>query len=151
MEKTYKVYPALFEDVNSGWVWISENIISERGIVKIERRDNGKSVFCEAIPMDENFLRHYNDKKSRRIDIDGDAKNNVVINGWYRKKLGITKSLKKQRDYQLAIIPCNCTPEWLAGWRVMWHHPQVVVRTTLILAAISVGLAAISIWKSMCD
>ncbi len=55
----YKVYAALKDDINSGWVWVGGFDGTQRSIIKIKNEENGKSVYCEFLKIDENFKKQY--------------------------------------------------------------------------------------------
>lgn len=46
----YRVFTALKEDINSGWIWIENPIIKERTVIKITNLDTGDNdthLFCD--------------------------------------------------------------------------------------------------------
>lgn len=53
----YKIYAALMDDINSGWVWVGGFSGEQRSIVKLKNKSNDRSVFCEALRIDKNFLK----------------------------------------------------------------------------------------------
>ena len=78
----YKILASLFEDMNEGWVWVSDLDIPQRSIIKVTNKANKKSAYCEYLKIDENYTTRYND--SPRIFIDPSQKiingNNIDIN-----------------------------------------------------------------------
>ena len=132
----YKVFTALKEDINSGWVWICDKTISERAIVKIRKINSKKRIYCEALSIDENFLREYNTMP--RIFIKNPS-SSIVVNSWYRKQLG---NIKPQSECDLAIKKVDNT---YGKIRASLKHPQVAVRMTTKIALWSVVLAILSI------
>ena len=135
-----KVFASLSEDINNGWLWVPEHVVKNRSVVKIKdlEPDSGKSVFCEAIPIDENFISRYN--KSELTHEIKDKKASIVINGWYRKKLGIWEIQQEEQNFQITVAD-NC---W-GHIRASLHHPQNVVRLAVTLAIISVILGIMSL------
>ncbi|MFZ1745369.1 MAG: hypothetical protein WBO24_12500 [Nitrospirales bacterium] len=140
----FKVYAAMHEEMNEGWVWLTGSGFVPRSIIKITNKANKKSVFCECLEIEENFTKKYN--HSPRVPIDPNEPT-AVINAWYRKRLGNIATKKK---YDLQICEAN---GWWGKFRASAQHPQVVVRLATSLAAISVvlgifgvGLGALSIY-----
>lgn len=131
-----KVLAAAREDMNEGWVWLSDHDFPPRSIVRIKNKSNKKKVFCEALEIDENFLKQYN--QPPRININPDE-STMVINSWYRKRLG---SIQKKAFHELEISEANC---WYGKFQACIGHPQVVVRLATWLGIISVGLGILSI------
>lgn len=91
-----KVFASLSEDINNGWVWVPEILIGERTVVRVKNSDLGKVVFCEALQIGDNYLKRYN-KNDRTYRINN-KNESILMSEWYRKKLGIPKSLQ----------PCFC-------------------------------------------
>lgn len=140
----YKVVAALQMDINQGWVWLTGSGFDQRSIVKITNKANNKSVYCERLEIDENFIKEYN--KSSRVNIDP-KEETAVINAWYRKKLG---DITTKASHDLLIVEAN---GWCGKLKANISHPQVVVRLATWLAFISVGLGIIGIglgWISIC-
>jgi len=135
-----KLFVALREDTQQGWVWLENSSFSMRSIVKIQNTENGKSVYCEALQIDKNFLRTYNQKPRYNIT---DAKNTLVISGWYRAKLG---DLQPQTDMPLVITSCN---SWFGKFMACIHHPQIIVRVAAWLGLISAVLGLLGVIISL--
>jgi len=95
-----QVYGSLAEDINNGWVWVPETIINQRNVIKLTNVDTGKSIYCEALQIGDNFLARYNDGK-RTFPIQNND-NSIVINEWYRKKLKITAT-QEQHNFNISI------------------------------------------------
>jgi len=131
-----KLFAALREDAQQGWVWLQDSSLPPRSVVKISDPENGKSIYCEALQIDENFLLSYN--QGRRIPISH-PKSTLVINDWYRTKLG---GLSTQTDVVLAVKPCN---SWKGHTMACIHHPQIIVRVAAWLGIISVILGLIGV------
>jgi hypothetical protein len=140
----FTVYASLLEDINTGWVWLSNASFPPRCIIKITNPVARRSVYCEALQMDANFLAHYN--QSPRLHIS-DCASAIVMNEWYRAKLG---SLNTQSVCRLDVEQANNVCGQL---RACLQHPQIVVRLatwlaimSLVLGAIGVVLGVISLW-----
>ena len=138
--KSFRLFAALHEDIAEGFVWLQQEGLPARGIVKIARRSNGaKSIFCEALQLEKNFLTRYNNDRERRCKIRSDDETSaLVVNHWYRAKLGKPgPPLETKTDYQLEITPANSLPGRLCA---CVQHPQLVVRVATWLGAIGIGL-----------
>ena len=131
-----RVYAALSNDVNQGWVWIGlKSQLPHRSIVRMVARNSGKSAFCEVLSIDSNFLRAYNKPPRISIKIPEES---LVAPEWYREKLGI-----KTRSYaEIDVEPANHA---LGMFRACMDHPQVVVRLAAVLAVLSVLLGVVGV------
>ena len=131
-----RIFAALREDIQQGWVWLQIPNLPSRSIVKITNPNNGKSIYCEALQIDQNFLDFYN--QPNRIAIS-DPQNALVISGWYRAGLG---DLSTKSDVHLCVNPCNLS--W-GKLRACLHHPQIIVRVAAWLGLISVALGLVGV------
>jgi hypothetical protein len=140
-----KLFAALNEDAHQGWVWLQDSSLPTRSVIKITNLTNRKTIHCEALQIDDNFLSAYNQLPRISISKPDSA---IVIGGWYRASLG---GLTTQEDVQLAIRSCN------SMWgRLMAciDHPQAVVRVAAWLGLVSVGLGLLGVVLgalSFCD
>ena len=132
----YKVLASTRSDMNEGWVWLSNHDYAPRSIIKIKNKSNGTVVYCEALEIDDNFTKEYN--QSPRVNIDPTEKT-IIINGWYRKRLG---GIKTKESHDLEISEGNGL--W-SKFRASIGHPQVVVRLASWLGVISVALGVLGI------
>lgn len=132
-----KIYAALREDAQQGWVWLQNSNLPARSIIKITSPNNCKSIYCEALQIDENFLDYYN-SNPKTIEIK-DPQNALVISGWYRAALG---DIPTKSEVNLCIRPCNCL--W-GKFKACTNHPQVVIRVAAWLGAIGLFLGLIGI------
>jgi len=137
VEIRYKIFFSLFEEMNSGWVWIGTPKVNQRAIIKITNKENGKKIYCEALLIDNNFLNKYNNVP--RIFIEN-SDNPIVINEWYRKKLG---NIEAQSEYDLEIEEKDNL--W-GKLRACSHHPQIIVRTSTWLCIISAILGLLGLF-----
>lgn len=127
-----RVFASLADDINNGWVWVPENVVVQRNVIKLQNLDSGKTVFCEALQIGENFISRYNDaEKTFRIT---DKDKAIVINEWYRNKLGITKT-QQEHGFKITV-----TDNPWGHIRASLHHPQIVVRISIELAILGVLL-----------
>jgi len=131
-----KIYAALDEDAQQGWVWLQDTKLKPRGVVKITNPSTGKSIHCEALQIDKNFLERYN--KKPRVPIKAPA-SALVMGAWYRANLG---GLVPQTDVPLKITSCW---SWLAQFKACTDHPQVVVRLAAWLGALGLLLGIIGL------
>lgn len=60
----YRVLAAIRDDLNQGWVWVTNSGLDSRSVVKITNKKNGKSVYCECLEIDDNYLLNYNNPPS---------------------------------------------------------------------------------------
>lgn len=133
------VFASLSEDINNGWVWLPEAFIPKRIVVKVQNLDNKKCVYCEALPIGNNFVKRYNNADGTyKIE---DPNSCIVLNEWYREKLGIDSTQIEQKfKVTLADNP-------FGHFRASFSHPQIVVRLAMELALIGLILGIISLWK----
>jgi hypothetical protein len=129
-----KIYTAQNADVNQGWVWLGRSDLSHRSIVRLFSADTRKSVYCEVLTIDDNFLRSYN--QPSRIQI-AESQSALVIAEWYRMRLG---GLKTLTEADIEVTPANGV---CGRVRACLDHPQVVVRLAVILALWSFVLGVI--------
>ncbi len=141
-----KIFAAREEDAHQGWVWLQEVSLPARSVVKITNRNSKKTVYCEAMQIDTNFLKLYN--QSPRISIKEPA-NALVIGAWYRAGLG---GIQSQSDVALEVSACN---SWWGRFKACTGHPQVVIRLAawlggigLVLGVVGLILGIISIWPT---
>ncbi|WP_435627452.1 hypothetical protein [Candidatus Ferrigenium straubiae] len=131
-----KLFAALREDTQQGWIWLQDANLPVRSIVKITNPANGKCIYCEALQIENNFLRGYN--QSPRISIT-DPQAALVIGGWYRAALG---NLSTQVDIPLNIKPSN---GWWGKFKACIDHPQIIVRVAAWLGAIGLFLGIVGL------
>ena len=129
-----KIFAAREEDAHQGWVWLQNPNFSTRSIIKITNPKNGQCVYCEALQIESNFLKKYN--QPPRIPID-EPTSALVIGEWFRDGLG---GLETQFEFPLQIVQCNSS--W-ARFRACTHHPQIIVRVAAWLGGIGLVLGLI--------
>lgn len=132
----YKVLAATRADMNEGWVWLSNHKYDPRSIIQIRNELNKAVIYCEALEIDDNFIKEYN--QIPRVPINGNE-NTIVMNGWYRNRLG---GIEKKQNHDLVVSEAN---GFWGKFRASTGHPQVVVRLATWLAVISVALGLVGI------
>lgn len=105
-------------------------------MVKITNSTNRKSVYCEALQIDTNFLEKYNQPPRFTIT---DPAASLVVSDWFRAKLG---GLATQSDASLTIKPSEC---WWGKFKVCTDHPQIVVRVAVWLGATGLFLGIVGL------
>jgi hypothetical protein len=131
----FKIYVAQSTDVNQGWIWLGSRDLPHRTIVRLSARDTGGTVYCEALSIDDNFLRSYN--RPPRITIT-DPLSALVVAEWYRKCL----RLEARTEAEIDVEPAN---HLFGKLHACLDHPQIVVRIAVILGMWSVVLGFIGI------
>lgn len=130
-----RVFASLSEDINNGWVWVPESLVGERTVVRIKNNESVKVVYCEALQIGENYLNRYNtNDRTYRIT---DRNRSIVMNEWYRKKLGITTT---QTAIEFDVVKKD--NPW-GHLRASLHHPQIVVRLAMELAILGFALGMV--------
>ena len=134
-ESGYRVYAAMAEDASSGWVHIAPpETKKKRSVVKL--RHGKRSVYCEAIDIDANFRARY-ERSPHRLPLTGDRV--LVMNGWYRDRLGITQARGKEYDIEITVH------NRMGHIHAARHNPQLVVRLATRLALIAIVLGVIAV------
>ncbi len=131
-----KIYACLDDDISEGFVWLRRTGLASRCIVKITNPEGGRNVFCEALQLDDNFLREYNQSPRLRIE---SPESSIIMSAWYRARLG---NLEGQHDYSLDIAPAN---GWWGKLRACMQHPQIIIRVAVWLGVISVALGVLGV------
>jgi hypothetical protein len=139
-----EIFNAREEDAHQGWVWLQNASLPARGVIKITNPNTRKSVYCEALQIDANFLKSYNQSPRRTITKPEET---LVIGAWYRAGLG---EIGTRVEIPLTVCASN---SWLGQFLASVGHPQVVVRlaawlggTGLILGVIGLILGIVSLW-----
>jgi hypothetical protein len=135
----YRVLASLRDELNQGWVWVTNCGLDSRSVVKITNKKTKKRIYCECLEIDDNYIFVYNNPPRENID---ESKATIIISAWYRKKLG---GINTKTNHDLEITAAN---GWFGKLRANLQHPQVVVRMATWLAIISVGLGVLSICLS---
>lgn len=136
LDISMKIYAATSEDSQQGWVWLQISALPSRSVVKITCADTSKSIYCEALQIDKNYLTSYN--QSPRITIT-DPTEALVINAWHRAKLG---GIDTQSVRMLNVKAANSV--W-GKIRACIDHPQIGIRVAIWLGLLSVALGLIAI------
>lgn len=114
-----EIFTAREEDAHQGWVWLQNASLPPRGVIKITNPSTRKSVYCEALQIDANFLKTYNQSPRRTIT---KPKETLVIGAWYRTGLGVNGT---RVEIPLTVCASN---SWIGQFLACVGHPQVVVR-----------------------
>ncbi len=129
-----KIFAAREEEAHQGWVWLQDPSFPARCVVKITNPANQTSVCCEALQIEDNFLRQYNQPPRNEIT---DPASTIVIGDWYRKSLG---GLQTKTDVDLIVQPYRWGLRWWGKFRACAGHPQTVVRVAIWTSGIGVVL-----------
>jgi hypothetical protein len=132
----YDMYPSLWEDIDSGAVWISYPLLTSRMIAKVRNMETGRTVYCEVKMVDEYYMERYGAQPGRSGQI---GENPIFASAWYRKQLGIQR---REGDVDLHIEEAESIYGKVCA---CLHHPQVVVRIATVLGLWSVVLGAIGL------
>ena len=57
--RTLRVYAALAPDISNGHVWLKDDSLKSRSIVRIKDMETGKVAYCEALQFEGNFVKAY--------------------------------------------------------------------------------------------
>ena len=131
-----KIYASLAEDAQQGWIWSNYPAFRHRSVIKITDTKTQRSVYCEILQIDKNFIRRYNKAGTYKIEKPEDA---VVMSEWYRQSLGY---YTQETISTMNIKPA--TGSW-GRFRACTDHPQVVVRVAAWLGLISVCLGMVGV------
>ena len=142
----YRIYAALHEEAKEGWVWMPLDSNLTAGLVQIQNPRNGRSITCERRTADDNFREGYNSTKGTvPLPSSGDF---IVMNAWYRERLAIFDTQKEMP------VDARNAVGWWACYRSFRLHPNPAIRTSMLLAVISLALGVagfvegtLSLWK----
>ncbi len=141
-----KIYASLDDHIGEGFVWLQRSGLPARCVVKITNPETRRAVFCEALQLEENFLKRCNQLPRYTISDPGSS---IVMSAWYRTRLG---GLQTQGEYALEV---KAAYSWFGKIRACLHHPQIVVRVAVWLGLVSVALGALgvilSVWPRSCS
>lgn len=142
VKKKLKVFAALHEDSNAGWIWIPEaKGISSRDHIIVVVTGSQKKVTCVCRTLDKNFQSHYNNQPfTKKLQ---DLSRSIVLPAYYRDLLG---KLETDEDYEFEIRKV---------WRLNYpkrifalvQHPDNAIRiaTWLALWSLVLGIGGIVI------
>jgi hypothetical protein len=171
--KKYKVFAALHEDTDKGWVWLRlEEKMGFRSRMTI-RICNGKfSVYCEHRNFDANFVRVYDSSEEttsiyfgrdeqdhirqksiakaeieqrKAVDME-QLWDSIIIGGWYRRALG---DLKTGGPQELKI--CKPRLSFWADLRAGCQHPEPGVRIATRVAILGTWLGAAAFLPALAE
>lgn len=137
----YKVYAALHEETDKGWVWLKVANGVPRTTIKLTNAEKSRTAYCEYRELDERFVKRYN-KDAEHCKLPKtpeDWEQVIVISDWYRRALG---GLELQTKVDLQTYKPLCF--FWADMRAACHHPEPGVRVATRLAVFGtwLGLSA---------
>lgn len=134
-----KIFPALAEDINVPYVWLSETPDKSRPLMRIENFKNGKTVYVQALRIDNNFRSRYqNSPNTLSLPEDGTL---AVMSQWYRDCLGV----KRMETTEFIIKPACWIFRLFTQLRASFSHPDCNVRLAANLAIISIFLGILGL------
>jgi hypothetical protein len=136
MAANFKIFAALAEESLSPWIWSSYREYKSRTLVIVSLPDKSREICCEYRRIDANFEHIYRDR-SRTLGITDPAAS-IVINEWYREKLGITTQTETALDIRK-------TSGMIGNFRFYLTHPDRSMRFACHLAFVSVILGSIAL------
>lgn len=158
----YMIYAALYEDVNQGWVWIGglpADDFRNRSIVRLSSVRTGRTVYCELLTIDSNFISLYNytnecekgkpleERRVRRRklptgqSVSGDR--HICMSQWYREKLSGRCSVKPVRTNSKEQITIKAADHTYGRICACLDHPQVIVRISMYLGLLGAVLGLV--------
>lgn len=132
----YRVLASLRDELNQGWVWVTNCGLDSRSVVKITNKKSQKTIYCECLEIDDNYIFVYNNPPRENIDMN---KTTITISAWYRKRLG---GINTKTNHELEITAANSL--W-GKLQANLQHPQVIVRMATWLALLSTGLGILGV------
>ena len=87
----FKIYVARNEDVNQGWVRLGGYSLPHRSTVKLSATATRKTIYCEVLSIDKNFINQLPENHAARSDLS-EEKAVLFAAEWYRVRLGIEKN-----------------------------------------------------------
>jgi hypothetical protein len=139
-----RVFASLIDDMSNGHVWLSDPSLGLRSIAKITNTQTDKTIYCEALQIDDNFLNAYAAPHRKPMT---DPESAIVMSHWYRSRLGIGRT---------QVAPPFRVTRALWGWgqfRACTGHPQVVVRVAVWLGLSGVIISGIgtaaTLWPAL--
>src|SRR5712692_9513659 len=128
----YKIYAALHEESNAGWVWLKNANLKSRTVVKLNNPSSHKSVFFECRIIDKNFVRLYKERQ-HTLKIQGQEDcSPLVISDWFRDATGPGEP---GHEVELEVSPTRC-PIW-GTIRAGCHPPDPAARRSTQPGALS--------------
>ena len=137
MKKRYKVFAALHDDANQGWIWMPEEKgFKSRDYITLKLPTTGRKITCTCRLIDDNFLTYYN--QPPRINIQ-EPNSALVISAYYRDMLD---GLKTNESYDFEI-----NKVWKFNYarkvKAILQHPDNGIKIAAWLAIISIIVSLI--------
>lgn len=145
MEKPYKIFAALSDESNVGWIWFGCPPLPTRTIIKVRHPQNRRVVYCESRKIDCNFVTKYNNPPRKNI---ADSCEALVLSEWYRNALGGFATTGISGDHVNLDITAAKIPIW-KSIRACCHHPDIAVRVGTRLGVLGAWLGLVSLVAAM--
>lgn len=143
MKRKYEVYPALHDESNAGWIWMSqEEDFASRDYISVVNMSTDKKVLCICRIIDANFKRVYKERTGKAIQ---EKKNALVVSDYYRKKLGLDEG----KGQEISEFEIGRVVDPVSKIRTLLQHPDNIVKIVTWLAIISVAVGLVSILTSI--
>jgi len=143
----YNQFISRHEDIEAGQIWLYPYCLRRREVVKVTCSLTQRSIYCEALEIDEDFRWVYERFVEEKLPQLGSS-NVVVMNRWYRDKLGLESPAKvKEVDLEINRAPCGLALYFSV--RACLMHPQIVVRVATLLGLLGVLLGLIGAQESI--
>lgn len=133
----FKIYASMNLESLEPWIWTNYDEIDSNGYITITNNSNGKKIKCFKRTIDNNFLNIYNQEGRTKIDSPKDKI--IVINEYYRKKLGT----ETQQECQLSIKKARCFDRLFLNL----DHPNPQVQYGNQMAIWSLALGGLSLYS----
>ena len=145
MKKPYRIFAAISEETNAGWIWFGCPALPTRTIVRVWHPKNRRFVYCESRKIDDNFVTKYNQPSRRHIDKKCEA---LIISEWYRNALGGFSTGREYEDQVTLEIKPAQIPVW-RSLRACCHHPDIAVRVGTRLGVLATWLGIVALMAAL--
>jgi hypothetical protein len=126
-----------------GWGWINEELISKNGFYRIITEKGKITIYLRTI--DKNFVEKYKESK-RKVNLS-ESKNTLVINEYYRTRLGIQETGTR---ITAKIKKCGFVKRNLL-WNFTHPNPYVRHSSYMTLFSLIVGFVALIVTIDWCS
>lgn len=132
----YRIFAELAENVTVGCIYIASPTLQPHTIARVRCQDTGKTIWCETMPLDANFLTRYN--LPPRLSIK-EPESAMVVGHWYRTRLG---DISTQSEVEMTVEKKDAL---FGRFKASQMHPSNVVRMAWVLAVVSCGLGLLGL------
>lgn len=150
--KECKIFAAMYEGLDSGHIWVPVGTIDNNGSLsrRIAKVCFGeKSIHFDVLEFDSGYRKRYCESGSGRLLISIETENIVVINDWYRRKLGIGKNYKDSKiEVALDIRP---NAAYFSGILACFDHPRVIAWIATWIGLLGATLGLIGAISTICS